>query len=136
MCLLLTVDKKQPLLERRRRGEKALPQKIFAIKSVNHKFAFQAKRFYSHQKSYRPSPLFYRRQSSPRPDVPLDCKLPSQCQSFLLLLSVHHNLCRTKKRSSIISLLMFLAIILISLEQISAKEKKETVINNTSGIKK
>lgn len=117
-------------------AEITLPQNVFFIKNVNHKFASPAERFYLHQKSYRPSLLFYRRQSSPRPDVPLDCKLPSQCQSFLLLLSVHHNLCRTKKRSSIISLLMFLAIILISLEQISAEEKKETVINNTSGIKK
>lgn len=89
---------------------------------------------YSHQKFYRLSSLFYPRQSSPPLDVPLDCKLPSQCHSFLPLLCVHQSLCHRVEMSSIISLPVCHAIILISPVQISATIQRHKKIDSSVNV--
>lgn len=79
---------------------------------------------YSRQIFYRLSPLSAPRQFSLRPDVPLDCKRLSQCHSFHLLLCVRLSWCHRVEKSNKASLPGCRAIILISLEQISAGVEK------------
>lgn len=82
---------------------------------------------YSHWIFYQLSPWFSHHQSFPLPHVPLDCKLPLQCHSFLLLLCVHRNWCHTVETSNIISLPSYRATVLISLVRISNRNGERKI---------